>query len=112
MRALLPHLRDASSFLEEGAGPLPHPPCDYSALTSTPQTQNDSYALLGELAPCGFTDKQTCLKTVVLLADNKKNVGVPASHPPSSPGPTALLSPCPLGLACRWWPSSRTAASC
>ncbi|XP_045021817.1 mucin-2 [Bubalus bubalis] len=38
------------------------------------KTQNDSYALLGELAPCGFTDKQTCLKTVVLLADNKKNV--------------------------------------
>ncbi|XP_072878775.1 mucin-2 [Chlorocebus sabaeus] len=35
---------------------------------------NDSYALLGELAPCGSTDKQTCLKTVVLLADKKKNV--------------------------------------
>ncbi|XP_038281456.1 mucin-2 isoform X1 [Canis lupus familiaris] len=35
---------------------------------------NDSYALLGELAPCGSTDKQTCLKTVVLLADNRKNV--------------------------------------
>ncbi|XP_004695113.1 PREDICTED: mucin-2, partial [Condylura cristata] len=35
---------------------------------------NDSYALLGELAPCGSTDKQTCLKTVVLLADRKKNV--------------------------------------
>ncbi|KAL4671522.1 hypothetical protein H8959_004231 [Pygathrix nigripes] len=37
---------------------------------------NDSYALLGELAPCGSTDKQTCLKTVVLLADKKKNVVV------------------------------------
>ncbi|XP_037587082.1 mucin-2 [Cebus imitator] len=37
---------------------------------------NDSYALLGELAPCGSTDKQTCLKTVVLLADRKKNVVV------------------------------------
>uniref|UniRef100_A0A2K6UAH8 Mucin 2, oligomeric mucus/gel-forming n=1 Tax=Saimiri boliviensis boliviensis TaxID=39432 RepID=A0A2K6UAH8_SAIBB len=37
---------------------------------------NDSYALLGELAPCGSTDKQTCLKTVVLLADGKKNVVV------------------------------------
>nr|KAF6466520.1 mucin 2, oligomeric mucus/gel-forming [Rousettus aegyptiacus] len=37
---------------------------------------NSSYALLGELAPCGSTDKQTCLKTVVLLADQKKNVVV------------------------------------
>lgn len=35
---------------------------------------NDSYALLGELASCGSTDKQTCLKTVVLLTDKKKNV--------------------------------------
>ncbi|XP_069866019.1 mucin-2 isoform X2 [Dipodomys merriami] len=35
---------------------------------------NDSYALLGELAPCGSTDKQTCLKTVVLLTDKNKNV--------------------------------------
>nr|XP_059875723.1 mucin-2 [Delphinus delphis] len=35
---------------------------------------HDSYAVLGELTPCGSTDKQTCLKTVVLLADNKKNV--------------------------------------
>ncbi|XP_027716003.1 mucin-2 [Vombatus ursinus] len=35
---------------------------------------NDSYALLGELAPCGSTDKQTCLKTVVLLTDKKKNI--------------------------------------
>ncbi|XP_036621225.1 mucin-2 [Trichosurus vulpecula] len=35
---------------------------------------NDSYALLGELVPCGSTDKQTCLKTVVLLTDNKKNI--------------------------------------
>ncbi|XP_032003080.1 mucin-2-like [Hylobates moloch] len=37
---------------------------------------NDSYALLGELVPCGSTDKQTCLKTVVLLTDKKKNVVV------------------------------------
>uniref|UniRef100_A0A8C5P1V2 Mucin-2 n=1 Tax=Jaculus jaculus TaxID=51337 RepID=A0A8C5P1V2_JACJA len=37
---------------------------------------NDSYALLGELAPCGSTDKQTCLKTVVLLTDHRKNVVV------------------------------------
>ncbi|XP_042638044.1 mucin-2 [Orycteropus afer afer] len=35
---------------------------------------HDSFALLGELAPCGSTEKQTCLKTVVLLADRKKNV--------------------------------------
>ncbi|XP_053058621.1 mucin-2 [Acinonyx jubatus] len=35
---------------------------------------HDSYALLGELAPCGSTDKQTCLKTAVLLTDKKKNV--------------------------------------
>ncbi|XP_027498053.1 mucin-2, partial [Corapipo altera] len=39
-------------------------------------TANDSYALLAELAPCGSTDRQTCLKTVVLLVDNKKNVVV------------------------------------
>uniref|UniRef100_A0A670ICQ7 Mucin 2, oligomeric mucus/gel-forming n=1 Tax=Podarcis muralis TaxID=64176 RepID=A0A670ICQ7_PODMU len=38
--------------------------------------QNDSHALLGELGPCGSTDKQTCLKTVVLLIDEKKNVVV------------------------------------
>ncbi|XP_028642690.1 mucin-2 [Grammomys surdaster] len=40
----------------------------------TKSEHNDSYALLGELASCGSTDKQTCLKTVVLLTDNKKNV--------------------------------------
>ncbi|TKC37723.1 hypothetical protein EI555_019033, partial [Monodon monoceros] len=40
----------------------------------TKDTHNDSYTVLGELTPCGSTDKQTCLKTVVLLADNKKNV--------------------------------------
>ncbi|XP_017664934.1 PREDICTED: mucin-2 [Lepidothrix coronata] len=39
-------------------------------------TANDSYALLAELTPCGSTDRQTCLKTVVLLVDNKKNVVV------------------------------------
>ncbi|XP_066408627.1 mucin-2 [Molothrus aeneus] len=39
-------------------------------------TANESYALLAELAPCGSTDKQTCLKTVVMLVDNKKNVVV------------------------------------
>uniref|UniRef100_A0A8C0ZBD8 Mucin 2, oligomeric mucus/gel-forming n=1 Tax=Cyanistes caeruleus TaxID=156563 RepID=A0A8C0ZBD8_CYACU len=39
-------------------------------------TANESYALLAELAPCGSTDKQTCLKNVVLLVDNKKNVVV------------------------------------
>ncbi|KAM9221913.1 mucin-2 [Dugong dugon] len=35
---------------------------------------NDSFAVLGELASCGSTDKQTCLKTVVLLTDRNKNV--------------------------------------
>ncbi|XP_021022758.1 mucin-2 [Mus caroli] len=40
----------------------------------TKSEHNDSYALLGELASCGSTDKQTCLKTVVLLTDDKKNV--------------------------------------
>ncbi|XP_071073993.1 mucin-2 [Dasypus novemcinctus] len=35
--------------------------------------RNDSFALLGELAPCGSTDTQTCLKTVVLLASREKN---------------------------------------
>ncbi|XP_009978300.1 PREDICTED: mucin-2-like, partial [Tauraco erythrolophus] len=39
-------------------------------------TVNDSYALLAELAPCGSTERQTCLKTVVLLVDDKKNVVV------------------------------------
>ncbi|XP_039408874.1 mucin-2 [Corvus cornix cornix] len=39
-------------------------------------TEKESYGLLAELAPCGSTDKQTCLKTVVLLVDNKKNVVV------------------------------------
>ncbi|XP_045677042.1 mucin-2 [Phyllostomus hastatus] len=40
----------------------------------TKADQEDAFALLGELGPCGSTDKQTCLKTVVLLADKKKNV--------------------------------------
>ncbi|XP_062054488.1 mucin-2 [Lepus europaeus] len=35
---------------------------------------NDSHALLGELAPCGSSDKQTCLKSVVLVTDRKKDV--------------------------------------
>nr|XP_006132181.2 mucin-2-like [Pelodiscus sinensis] len=34
---------------------------------------NDSHVLLAELSPCGATDKQTCLKSVVLLIDQKKN---------------------------------------
>uniref|UniRef100_A0A8V0ZYR2 Mucin 2, oligomeric mucus/gel-forming n=1 Tax=Gallus gallus TaxID=9031 RepID=A0A8V0ZYR2_CHICK len=37
---------------------------------------NDTHALLAELAPCGSSDGQTCLKTVVLLVDDKKNVVV------------------------------------
>lgn len=68
-----------------------------SSLSPLPSPQgehNDSYALLGELAPCGSTDKQTCLKTVVLLADKKKNVGVPAPSLPCTPrAPQAFLSP-------------------
>jgi hypothetical protein len=48
---------------------------------STQGDNNDSYALLGELAPCGSTEKQTCLKTVVLLTDNRKNVGCLPPHP-------------------------------
>ncbi|XP_036895148.1 mucin-2 [Sturnira hondurensis] len=40
----------------------------------TKADQEDPFALLGELGPCGSTDKQTCLKTVVLLTDKKKNV--------------------------------------
>lgn len=63
--------------------PLPSPQGDH----------NSSYALLGELAPCGSTDKQTCLKTVVLLADQKKNVGIPSPSLPRTPGPQALLNP-------------------
>ncbi|XP_034624665.1 mucin-2 [Trachemys scripta elegans] len=35
---------------------------------------NDTHSLLAELSPCGSTDKQTCLKTVVLLIDHKKNI--------------------------------------
>ncbi|KAG6931056.1 mucin 2, oligomeric mucus/gel-forming, partial [Chelydra serpentina] len=35
---------------------------------------NDTHTLLAELSPCGSTDKQTCLKTVVLLIDHKKNI--------------------------------------
>lgn len=67
-----------------------------------PQGDHDSYALLGELTPCGSTDKQTCLKTVVLLADKKKNVGAPAPPRPTARGPQAPPSPtvpsaCPAG---------------
>ncbi|EMP29363.1 Mucin-2 [Chelonia mydas] len=38
------------------------------------ESVNDTHALLAELTPCGSTDKQTCLKTVVLLIDHKKNI--------------------------------------
>ncbi|XP_004638104.1 mucin-2 [Octodon degus] len=48
-----------------------HGDCDYVLAKGD---HNDSYALLGELAPCGTTDKQTCLKTVQLLTDSRKNV--------------------------------------
>ncbi|XP_015268438.1 PREDICTED: mucin-2 [Gekko japonicus] len=42
----------------------------------TKSSKNDSYALLGELGPCGSTDKQTCLKMVVLLLDHMQNIVV------------------------------------
>uniref|UniRef100_A0A8D0C6R1 Mucin 2, oligomeric mucus/gel-forming n=1 Tax=Salvator merianae TaxID=96440 RepID=A0A8D0C6R1_SALMN len=42
----------------------------------TKSIKNDSHVLLGELGPCGSTDIQTCLKTVVLLIDHKQNVVV------------------------------------
>lgn len=72
---------------------------------------NDSYALLGELAPCGSTDKQTCLKTVLLLTDNKKNVSTPPLSLPSMPGSCmqALSALCNRGISCRWWPSNQVA---
>ncbi|XP_070621293.1 mucin-2 [Erythrolamprus reginae] len=46
----------------------------YYVLSKT--TKNDTHVLLGELGPCTSSEKQTCLKTVVLLADNRKNVVV------------------------------------
>lgn len=72
----------------------PRPSCRHgrNALCLPQGTHNDSYAILGELTPCGSTDKQTCLKTVVLLADNKKNVSALSPALPA-PCPTALLSP-------------------
>lgn len=102
-----------AAWAELGTPPPPAP--SLQPLSSPQGDHNDSYALLGELAPCGSTDKQTCLKTVVLLADRKKNVGAPS--PPRAPrhprGPRGPSQPrCPLGLSCRWWPSSLTAACC
>ncbi|XP_074004839.1 LOW QUALITY PROTEIN: mucin-2 [Numenius arquata] len=46
----------------------------YYVLTKGPA--NDSHALLAELAPCGSSDRQTCLKSIVLLVDHKRNVVV------------------------------------
>ncbi|XP_062974476.1 mucin-2 [Elgaria multicarinata webbii] len=46
----------------------------YYVLAKT--SKNDSHVLLGELGPCSSTEKQTCLKTVVLLTDHRKNVVV------------------------------------
>ncbi|XP_026580726.1 mucin-2-like, partial [Pseudonaja textilis] len=39
-------------------------------------TKNDTHVLLGELGPCSSSDKQTCLKSVVLLTDQRKNIVV------------------------------------
>ncbi|MEE6508123.1 hypothetical protein FKM82_019102 [Ascaphus truei] len=36
--------------------------------------RNESHIILGELAPCTSFERETCLKTIVLLIDNKKNV--------------------------------------
>ncbi|KAL8169991.1 UNVERIFIED_CONTAM: hypothetical protein K2H54_061449 [Gekko kuhli] len=46
----------------------------YYVLTKLQSSTNDSHALLGELGPCGSSDKQTCLKMVVLLTDHKQNI--------------------------------------
>lgn len=75
---------------------------------------NESFALLGELAPCGSTDKQTCLKTVVLLTDNKKNVSAPTHFLCGISGScTPVLSHlCTLDVSSRWWPSNQVAVSC
>ncbi|XP_010081988.1 PREDICTED: mucin-2-like, partial [Pterocles gutturalis] len=48
-----------------------HGDCYYVLIKGT---VNDSHVLLAELAPCG--SRQTCLKSVVLLVDHKKNVVV------------------------------------
>lgn len=88
-----------------------------ASVTSPPfliqSEHNDSYALLGELASCGSTDKQTCLKTVVLLTDDKKNVS--ASTPLSSISGScmqALSALRNLDISCRWWPSNQVAVCC
>lgn len=71
-----------------GPEPSPAQPSPASPHPCPPQGDHpDSYALLGELAPCGATDKETCLKTVVLLADKQKNVGAAPSDPPPHPHP-------------------------
>lgn len=75
---------------------------------------NDSYALLGELASCGSTDKQTCLKTVVLLTDKKKNVSASTPSLSSISGSCmqALSALSTLDISCRWWPSNQVAVCC
>lgn len=75
---------------------------------------NDSYALLGELASCGSTDKQTCLKTVVLLTDKKKNVSAltPSLSSISGSCMQALSALCTLDISCRWWSSNQVAVCC
>ncbi|KAM8939218.1 mucin-2-like [Pelodytes ibericus] len=35
--------------------------------------RTDSHVILGELAPCTSSDKETCLKTVVFITDKKQN---------------------------------------
>ncbi|XP_077175195.1 mucin-2-like [Paroedura picta] len=48
----------------------------YYVLTKLQSSKNETNVLLGELGPCGSTGKQTCLKMVVLLVDNKQNIVV------------------------------------
>uniref|UniRef100_A0A8D2IZP5 Mucin 2, oligomeric mucus/gel-forming n=1 Tax=Varanus komodoensis TaxID=61221 RepID=A0A8D2IZP5_VARKO len=58
----------------------------------TKSSKNDSHVLLGELSPCSPTEKQTCLKTVVLLTEHKQNVVVFKADG------TVLLNEMPLNL--------------
>ncbi|KAJ6664983.1 hypothetical protein lerEdw1_005214 [Lerista edwardsae] len=64
---------------------------------------NDSNVLLGELGPCSATDKQTCLKTVVLLIDHKQNqltrwFSLPASFSVFQPSSYYLMVDTYFGL--------------
>ncbi|XP_072277615.1 mucin-5B-like [Pyxicephalus adspersus] len=36
--------------------------------------ENESHTILGELVPCSSSDRETCLKSVVLITDNPQNI--------------------------------------